>query len=120
VQQDGTNLNSYMFAIGTGRRFVTPIRFYLAPGQWHWVELAVAHDGVRAYVDGVLVEHSSAGVDELENSALPLMVSNWIGGDRSFSGRVAAIRIDRGVRVPERFDGDRWQKAVKELDANAL
>ena len=94
LQQDGSSTNQFLAAYGAGSgRWVTTEAAPLAPGRWQHVALVKTPQGLRFYVNGVLVAEEE---DPAPARPSPMPVAVGLGyseQERCFRGLVDDFRI---------------------------
>lgn len=90
VQQDGANLNYYIFGVhrnsgGTG------IYFQLQANQWQHLAFVKSAALMEVYVNGVLVQ-SAAWTGTVNYSYQSLRMGSWGGGGRNWNGFMDEVR----------------------------
>jgi hypothetical protein len=114
VQQEADHVDSFNFSFGDGARYITPLRFDLAPDRWHWVRIVMTASDARAYVDGSLASQATTPSSTFSNSNIPVKIGDWPLGGRRFAGRVLALRIDNSA-VADTFTEGEWQRTSQAL-----
>lgn len=86
LQKDGAGEGTYVFGYGDGRQWIET-RFEIVPGQWNYLAISVGGKSVRIYRNGALVASAQAD-SHFKNSAMPVMIGNWMYNDRPFNGDI--------------------------------
>jgi len=96
LEQPNDKTNWYHFGGGNGKTWMSSNDFYLSPGSQHYMALIKDKRMVRVFVDGRQVaERSLEG--EIAPSDYPIVVGDWIGKTRRFSGLISELRISEGA-----------------------
>jgi len=68
------------------------IKFHLDENELNYLVVTLENKKICVFKNGILIE--SVGVNSrMQNSDIPLVIGNWIGGDRPFNGMIEEVLI---------------------------
>ncbi|MBF0549569.1 MAG: LamG domain-containing protein [Deltaproteobacteria bacterium] len=95
IQQRDTEANTFYYGYHDGTNLQESVQVKLQADKWNYLVISQNKTKVTAYVNGKQVA-SGPVTGTFKNSALPLIVGNWINGDRPFTGTIREVKISNG------------------------
>ncbi|WP_010494515.1 LamG domain-containing protein [Paenibacillus elgii] len=108
IQQDEDKQNEFYFSYGDGREWVRTGNFKILSTQLNYIAVSVNEKVITTYVNGNKINETKVN-ENMVNSDLPLVLGNWLAGDRPFNGEVKEINLSNNILSNEDVENT-WNK----------
>lgn len=96
IQQDEDKQNQFYFAFGNGKSWTKSDNFIIVPNKLNYIAVTLNEKMMTIYLNGDKIQESEVD-SNMFNSELPLMIGNWIYGNRPFNGEVREINLSNNI-----------------------
>lgn len=92
LQQNGANVNQFLFAYGGGTNWSAAAMFMLNPSEWNYIVVAVKDNVIKVYNNSKVVTTEKVAFS-IKNTNSPLVIANGIMQNNAFNGLIREVKI---------------------------